>query len=88
MYCGDPRKRNNGGTRKKNNRNNNNNGQGSNNKNNSHSSKNTNSGNNRNKRPDFTGLIINRTRSKIHFLGSLKNRYCAYFTDTKIYRSH
>ena len=38
---------------------------------------------NNNKRPEFTGSIINRTGNKIHFPWTLKKKYCANFADTE-----
>jgi len=56
------------------------NNNGNNGKNNVGNSNKTN--NNNTKRPDFTGSIINRTGSKIHFPANLKKKYCANFADT------
>ena len=68
------------GNNNRNNANTHGNNNGNNEKNNVGNSNNVN--NNNTKRPDFTGSIINRTGSKIHFPANLKKKYCANFADT------
>ena len=69
--------------------NNNSNGNINSNSNNGNNNTNVNSnqgkrnGGNNNRRPEFTGSIINRTGNKIHFPGYLKKKYCANFIDTE-----